>query len=128
MGTAVRKGMICRIGSKYCEVKDWQPSRSGRGAASYGVVYEELDTGKEVNQKYSAATKWTKVEADKVDCQVMYLTGDRKEDKIVVLADEEYNEMEIPLARFIGKQDVSEGKKVVVHKDGDEIVKLVTAR
>merc|ERR1711920_577092 len=120
----VRKGMMVKIGSKYCEVKEWGQSGTGRGAKSYGVIYEELDTGKEINNKFPASTRWTKIEPDRIDCTIMYLTGDKKEDKIVVLADEDFNEVELPLSRFYGKQDVSEGKKVVLSKDGEEIVRV----
>merc|ERR1719226_201912 len=81
--TSVRKGMIVLYEDKYLDVKEWQPARSGRGAASYAVTYEELDTGKEKQQKFSANSKMTKVEPDKVECQVMYLSGTGKEEKTV---------------------------------------------
>ena len=44
--TDVRKGMMIKIEEKYCEVKEWQPHKQGRGAAAYNVTYDELDTGK----------------------------------------------------------------------------------
>ena len=54
----------------------------------------------------------------------MYVRGSGVEEKIVVLADEEYNEIEIPLARFVG-QAVAEGNTAIIYKDDDEIVKIV---
>mmetsp|Transcript_103595 Transcript_103595/g.231433 ORF Transcript_103595/g.231433 Transcript_103595/m.231433 type:complete len:142 (-) Transcript_103595:55-480(-) len=121
--TSVRKGMIVLYEGKYMDVKEWQPARSGRGAASYSVTYEELETGKEKQNKYSANTKMTKVETDRVECQVMYLTGTGKEEKQVVLADEDFNEVTLPLARF-GTASVGEGSKVVMYTDGDVVVKV----
>ena len=57
--------------------------------------------------------------------QVMYVKGAGNEDKVVVLADDEYNEIEIPLARFIGYSTVNEGATAVLYKDDEEIVKIV---
>ena len=36
-----------------------------------------------------------------------------------------YNEIEIPLARFIGYTTVNEGATAVLYKDDEEIVKIV---
>ena len=36
-----------------------------------------------------------------------------------------YNEIEIPLARFIGYSTVNEGATAVLYKDDEEIVKIV---
>eukprot|EP00441_Pelagodinium_beii_P024417 CAMPEP_0197659176 /NCGR_PEP_ID=MMETSP1338-20131121/46480_1 /TAXON_ID=43686 ORGANISM="Pelagodinium beii, Strain RCC1491" /NCGR_SAMPLE_ID=MMETSP1338 /ASSEMBLY_ACC=CAM_ASM_000754 /LENGTH=149 /DNA_ID=CAMNT_0043235965 /DNA_START=46 /DNA_END=492 /DNA_ORIENTATION=+ len=121
--TDVRKGMILKIeDGKYWEVKDWQPQKQGRGAASYNVTYDELETGKEKTHKFGSSAKVTKIEPDRDDCQVAYLQGERDE-KSVVLADEDFNEVELPLSRFNGAT-VGEGTKVVLYKDDGEIIKV----
>ena len=56
--------------------------------------------------------------------QVMYVRGSGPEEKIVVLADEEYNEIEIPLARFVGHSTVAEGATCIVYRAEEEIVKI----
>jgi len=60
--------------------------------------------------------------------QVMYVKGSGVEEKFVVLADDEYNEMEIPLSRFVGYTTVEEGATVVLYKDDEEIVKIVVQK
>lgn len=57
--------------------------------------------------------------------EVMYVKGVGSEEKIVVLADAEYNEIELPLTRFVGYSSVDEGATAVLYKDDDEIVKIV---
>ena len=51
------------------------------------------------------------------------MKGSGSEEKIVVLADEDYNELEIPLARFHGSK-IDEGATVTLWKDDEEIVKV----
>ena len=58
----------------------------------------------------------------------MYVKGSGVEEKFVVLADDEYNEMEIPLSRFVGYTTVEEGATVVLYKDDEEIVKIVVQK
>merc|ERR1711953_568361 len=123
--TDLRKGMIYLADGKYCKVKEWQPAKTGRGAASYGITYEELDTGKEKENKYSSGSKVTKVDPDKASCEIMYVV---KEDKKVVVADEDYNELEVPMTRFPVPSDVVEGKKVTLFTDGEMIVKVQLLR
>eukprot|EP00435_Cladocopium_sp_Y103_P008238 s3833_g2.t1 len=123
--TDVRKGMILRYDERYCQVKEWYAHKQGRGAAAYHVTYDELDTGKQRVQKFGSGVKLVKVEPDKQECQVMYVKGSGADEKIVVLADDEYNEIEIPLARFIGYSTVNEGATAVLYKDDEEIVKIV---
>jgi len=126
--TEVRKGMIlCEKGGEYWEVKDWAPQKQGRGAASYNITYEDLETGKEKVHKYGASAKCYKLTPDRAECTVMYFTGEGKEEKKVVLADEEFNELEVPLSRFhSGKPE--EGAKVVLYKDEEAIVKVTMMR
>mmetsp|Transcript_50023 Transcript_50023/g.112384 ORF Transcript_50023/g.112384 Transcript_50023/m.112384 type:complete len:161 (+) Transcript_50023:95-577(+) len=126
--TAVRKGAILLHQSTYVEVKEWQPCRSGRAAASYQITWEELDSGNEKKTKFGANTKMTKVEPDRVECQVMYFTGGGKEEKMVVLADEDYNEVEVPMARFYNHPDLPEGARVLLYKDNEAIVKVSVLR
>jgi len=126
--TDVRKGMILRYDERYCQVKEWYAHKQGRGAAAYHVTYDELDTGKQRVQKFGSGTKLVKVEPDKQECQVMYVKGSGVEEKFVVLADDEYNEMEIPLSRFVGYTTVEEGATVVLYKDDEEIVKIVVQK
>mmetsp|Transcript_32190 Transcript_32190/g.74236 ORF Transcript_32190/g.74236 Transcript_32190/m.74236 type:complete len:160 (-) Transcript_32190:83-562(-) len=123
--TDVRKGMFMKHEDKYCEVKEWNPHKQGRGAAAYNVTYDELDTGKERVHKFTSTSKVTRVEPDRQECQVLYVRGSGIEEKIVVLADDEYNEIEVPLARFIGHSSVPEGAKVLLYKDDEEIIKTL---
>ncbi|CAK9066349.1 unnamed protein product [Durusdinium trenchii] len=116
--------MILRFDDKFGQVTDWQPHKQGRGAAAYNVTYDELDTGKERVQKFGSGAKLTKIEPDRQECQVMYVRGSGPEEKIVVLADEEYNEIEIPLARFVGHSTVAEGATCIVYRAEEEIVKI----
>ncbi|CAE7565329.1 efp [Symbiodinium pilosum] len=122
--TEVRKGMIIKIEDKYCEVKEWQPHKQGRGAAAYNVTYNELDTGKERLHKFTSASKVPKVDPDREECQVLYTKGSGVEEKIVVLADAEYNELELPLARFVGHSSVPDGSSALLYKDDGEIIKV----
>ena len=122
--TDVRKGMILRFDDRYCLVKDWQAHKQGRGAAAYNVTYDELDTGKERKHKFGSDARVVRVDPDRQECQVMYVRGAGKEEKIVVLADDEFNEIEIPLARFIGHSTVAEGASVTLYKDEEELVKI----
>mmetsp|Transcript_96228 Transcript_96228/g.310697 ORF Transcript_96228/g.310697 Transcript_96228/m.310697 type:complete len:161 (+) Transcript_96228:71-553(+) len=121
---AVRKGMILLLQNQYVEVKEWSPSKSGRAAQSFSLTFEELDTGKERTQKFGGNTKMTQVTPDRMECQVMYLTGGGKEERKVVLADEDYNEVELPLSWFYSNPNVAEGSKVLMYKDEEAIVKI----
>ena len=56
------------------------------------------------------------------------MKGSGVEEKFVVLADDEYNEIEIPLSRFVGYTTVEEGATVVLYKDDEEIVKIVVQK
>ena len=123
--TDVRKGMTIKIEDKYCEVKEWNPHKQGRGAAAYNVTYDELDTGKEKLHKFTSSSKVFKIEPDREECQVLYTKGSGKEEKIVVLADAEYNEVEVPLAHFQGHSSVPDGATALLYKDDGEIMKIV---
>lgn len=120
----VRKGMILQLGPQYIEVKEWQPTKSGRGAQAFNISYEDLETGKSQSTKFTSGTKLPKVEPVKTECQVMYLTGGGTEERRVVLADEDYNEIELPLSRFYANPNLTEGSKVLLYKDEDAIVKV----
>merc|ERR1719373_862416 len=124
--TDVRKGMILHVQGQYWEVKDWQPAKQGRGAASYAVTYDEMDTGKVRTHKFSSGARVTKVEPDKSECEVMYHTGSGIEEKKVVLADIDYNEVELPMTRFHGMTpaQLPEGTKVIIYTDDEAIVKV----
>ena len=123
--TEVRKGMYIKIEDKYGEVKVFHPHKQGRGAASYNVTYDELDTGKERLHKFTASSKVTRIEPDREECQVLYTKGSGKEEKIVVLADAEYNEVEVPLAYFQGHSSVPDGATATLYKDDNDIIKIV---
>ncbi|CAE8618962.1 unnamed protein product [Polarella glacialis] len=122
--TDVRRAMILRVDDKYWEVTEWAAQKQGRGAASYNVTYIELETGKERVHKYGSAAKCTRIEPDRISTQVMYLTGSGKEEKTVVVADEEFNEIELPYSLFTSNPVLLEGHKVLIYKDGDAIVKV----
>mmetsp|Transcript_21496 Transcript_21496/g.54910 ORF Transcript_21496/g.54910 Transcript_21496/m.54910 type:complete len:166 (-) Transcript_21496:94-591(-) len=122
----VRKGQVLFQGGEYWAVKDWQPAKQGRGAASYEITYDELITGKRGgSHKFGSGTRVTLVVLDKNDCEVMYTSGEGS-DKIVVIADVDFNEMEIPLTRFhgISPKELNEGTKVHIYTDGDTLVQV----
>merc|ERR1712107_383348 len=116
----VRKGMILKKDDEYWDVRDWQPAKQGRGSASYEVTYDDLLTGKTGKTfKFGSGIKVTSVTLDKQVCEVMYLQGEGA-DKTVVVADENFNEIELPLTRFHGEKATSfkEGEtKVAIHTD-----------
>mmetsp|Transcript_63662 Transcript_63662/g.110959 ORF Transcript_63662/g.110959 Transcript_63662/m.110959 type:complete len:177 (+) Transcript_63662:69-599(+) len=115
----IRKGMIFLFEGKYVECEEWQPSKTGRGSQSYKVAYKELETGKPGETKFSSNAKVTRVEPDKDVCMVSYVD---KETNNVVLADEDFNEVEVPVSRF--KSAPAEGAKVVIWKDDETFVKV----
>eukprot|EP00933_Yihiella_yeosuensis_P069081 TRINITY_DN7523_c0_g2_i2.p1 TRINITY_DN7523_c0_g2~~TRINITY_DN7523_c0_g2_i2.p1 ORF type:complete len:167 (+),score=37.72 TRINITY_DN7523_c0_g2_i2:98-598(+) len=120
----VRKGMLLCVDGKYWEVKEWAQSKQGRGAASYNVTYDELETGKERVHKFNSSAKLSRVEPDKFPCQVMYMTGTGKEEKMVVLADEDFNEVELPYSMFTSNPTLAEGTKVLLYKDDGTVFKV----
>eukprot|EP00928_Gymnodinium_smaydae_P047924 TRINITY_DN32007_c0_g1_i1.p2 TRINITY_DN32007_c0_g1~~TRINITY_DN32007_c0_g1_i1.p2 ORF type:complete len:160 (+),score=43.25 TRINITY_DN32007_c0_g1_i1:75-554(+) len=123
--TELRKGMIYLSDGKYYEVKEWKSARTGRGAAAYTVSHEDLETGKTNDTKYGAGAKFTRVEPDKKTLALMYL---ERENNKAVLADEDYNEIEVPLERF-GSSPPQEGNKVVMwHDDDGSIVKVAVMK
>merc|ERR1712176_497236 len=105
----IRKGMIILHEGKYVEVNEWQPSRTGRSAMSYKVAYTDLETSKPSETKFGGTSKATKIEPDKFSLVVSYTDRDEKK---VVLADEDYNEVELPMSRF--DKEPGEGTKVVM--------------
>merc|ERR1719443_1318245 len=107
---------------KYCEVHEWQPTKTGRGSQSYGVKYEELDTGKPGTTKFASTAKVTKVDPDRSSCEVMYVNH---EEKKVMVADEDYNEVEVPISNFPSQADFSEGARLTLWTDEEIIVKVV---
>eukprot|EP00427_Karlodinium_veneficum_P022295 CAMPEP_0169121288 /NCGR_PEP_ID=MMETSP1015-20121227/32586_1 /TAXON_ID=342587 /ORGANISM="Karlodinium micrum, Strain CCMP2283" /LENGTH=182 /DNA_ID=CAMNT_0009184377 /DNA_START=33 /DNA_END=581 /DNA_ORIENTATION=+ len=115
----IRKGMIILHDGRYVEVETWQPSKTGRSAQSYKVAFVDLETGKPGDTKYGGTGKVTRIEPDKFVLMVSYVDSDESK---VVLADEDYNEVELPLAKF--DKAPAEGAKVVMWKDDDALVKL----
>jgi len=123
----VRKGMILIVKGEYWEIKEWAPQKQARGAASYNVTYDNLETGKESTHKFGGNAKVSKLSPDRDDCTVMYFTGEGKEDKKVILADEDFNELEVPLSFFhAGKPE--EGAKILLYRDDEAIVKVMIVR
>mmetsp|Transcript_24181 Transcript_24181/g.56191 ORF Transcript_24181/g.56191 Transcript_24181/m.56191 type:complete len:165 (+) Transcript_24181:65-559(+) len=114
----VRKGMVILHNNAYIEITDWAATGQGRQARAYQVSYEDCETGNKQSTKLP--TKVTKVECDKHSLQVMYSDSDAKK---VVLADAEYNEVELPLSRF-GGSSPSDGAQVTVWKDDEVVVKV----
>merc|ERR1719401_425195 len=119
----IRKGMIFLHEGKYVECEEWQPSKTGRGSQSYKVAFKDLETGKPGDTKFGGVGKVTRIEPDKFVLMVSYVDSDEKK---VVLADEDYNEVELPLSRF--DKAPGEGAKVVMWKDDDALVKLQVMR
>ena len=56
-------------------MKDWQQHKQGRGAASFHLTWDELETGKEQMRKFGAGVRFTKVEPDRQSLQAMAEMG-----------------------------------------------------
>mmetsp|Transcript_33035 Transcript_33035/g.60579 ORF Transcript_33035/g.60579 Transcript_33035/m.60579 type:complete len:165 (+) Transcript_33035:80-574(+) len=113
-----RKGMVIYLDGRYLEVNDWWQTGQGRQTRGHQINYEECDTGKTGTVKLP--TKLTRVECDREELEVMYVDSDAKK---VVLADENYNEVELDVSRFLTGTP-TDGQKVLLWKDDDTIVKV----
>merc|ERR1719253_2086789 len=104
----------------YVECETWQPSGTGRAARQYKVSYVECDSGKPSEVKFGGSGKVTVITPDKIHCKVSYTDTQRK---LVILADEDFNEVELPISRFDTK-DPAEGTKVIIYKDDEAVMKV----
>eukprot|EP00927_Polykrikos_kofoidii_P063485 TRINITY_DN58314_c0_g1_i1.p1 TRINITY_DN58314_c0_g1~~TRINITY_DN58314_c0_g1_i1.p1 ORF type:complete len:193 (-),score=31.42 TRINITY_DN58314_c0_g1_i1:124-630(-) len=121
----LRKGMIYFHEDRYKEVTEWHLSKTGRGSATYQVTHTQLDTGISKMDRFGGTGKVTRIEPDKRHVEVTYLDKDGPE-TMVMMVDEEYNEVAVPLSKFVfGKDKVVEGANVTMYMHDDDIIKIV---
>eukprot|EP00747_Dinoflagellata_sp_TGD_P164940 gnl/TRDRNA2_/TRDRNA2_185591_c0_seq1.p1 gnl/TRDRNA2_/TRDRNA2_185591_c0~~gnl/TRDRNA2_/TRDRNA2_185591_c0_seq1.p1 ORF type:complete len:176 (-),score=43.26 gnl/TRDRNA2_/TRDRNA2_185591_c0_seq1:337-864(-) len=118
----LRKGMVFLHEGKYCEVTQWENNKKGRGAQSYSITYDSLETGKSHVLRFGASGKATVITPDKVTHEVLYVEGEAQ--KMVVLVDDEYNQVEVAYERFPAGADLGEGARCNLWKDGENIMKV----
>lgn len=99
----IRQGHIVVIDGKTVEVTEWRQIKSGRGAASIGIAYIDLATFKAGEANFSVNKKLEVIQPEKKTFQVMYVD---EENDTVVLADENFDEVEFPLKLFGGSSVV----------------------
>jgi len=123
----LRRGSIFLRYNKYMEVRNLRPAGHGRSAkGGYELKLRELDTRKPRELKFPEKARVTAVECDVVERVVMYQNHDIG---MFVLADDEYNEVWMPLMQ-VGEvaDEMDAGTKVkLLYHDGN-IVKLVPPR
>ncbi|PHJ23317.1 elongation factor p [Cystoisospora suis] len=118
----IRQGSIVVIDGKICEITEWRQIKSGRGAASIGLSYIDLGTFKGGDANFSVNKKLELIQPEKKAFQVMYVD---EEKDLVVLADENFDEVEFPLRLFGGSSVASflkpEVKVMAFMHDGSPI-------
>lgn len=119
---AVRPGMILKMDGSYVEVKKYEHKREGRGGAMGAIEYVDLNSSKIGRVKLGVQQRLDKPDLDKTKLTVQYIDQDRG---IIVLADENYEQKEIPTKLAQGAEALLEpGTVIGVAFDGDVPVKL----
>lgn len=95
----VRQGCIVFLDGKPCEITEWRQIKSGRGAASIGLSYIDLNTFKSGDATFNVGKKLELIQPEKKPLTVMYVDESKG---VVVLADAQFDEMELSLKLFGG--------------------------
>mmetsp|Transcript_43439 Transcript_43439/g.114500 ORF Transcript_43439/g.114500 Transcript_43439/m.114500 type:complete len:191 (-) Transcript_43439:123-695(-) len=123
----VRRGAILLRDDQYVEVRGIRPAGSGRNAAGgYEVRLRELATRKARETKFEESKQLMVVECDRVEMVVMFKddAGGR-----LVLANANYDEVEVPLVQMGDVAEVLDsGSTVTVWMHDDTIVKVTPPR
>mmetsp|Transcript_27791 Transcript_27791/g.60758 ORF Transcript_27791/g.60758 Transcript_27791/m.60758 type:complete len:194 (-) Transcript_27791:18-599(-) len=119
----LQRGTIIIRGGHYCEVRSARLAGSGRSAGFYEVRLRELDTRKAREARLAETTTMEVVDCDRTEMQVAYVDMDAKR---LVLADADFNEVEVPLDRLgLAAFLVGSGDKVSLWTHEGNLVKVV---
>jgi translation elongation factor P/translation initiation factor 5A len=118
----VRPGMILKMDGSYVEVKKYEHKREGRGGAMGAIEYIDLNTSKIGRVKLGVQQRLDKPDLEKTKLTVQYIDQDRG---VIVLADENYEQKEIPTKLAQGAESLLEpGTVIGVAFDGEVHVKI----
>ncbi|CAE7639855.1 efp [Symbiodinium pilosum] len=118
----LQRGSVFLRKGIYCEVRSSKPAGHGRSAdGAFEIRYRELQTRKAREMKLKETEKLEVVECERVSMPVMY-----KDDQKLVLADSDYNEVEVAAQQLGEAHEVLEcGHTVsVLYHDGN-LVKVI---
>eukprot|EP00386_Alphamonas_edax_P009308 GDKI01030652.1.p2 GENE.GDKI01030652.1~~GDKI01030652.1.p2 ORF type:complete len:138 (+),score=54.11 GDKI01030652.1:201-614(+) len=114
--------LLCAYADKYCEVTEYRCIKQARGGAYAGIEYIELSQQKPGHAKFGASAKVNKVEGERLQCNVLFV--DKEANKVMV-ADESFDQIEVPLNLLAGAEEFLEpGTPIGVLKWEDDIVKI----
>ncbi|XP_026191236.1 uncharacterized protein LOC34623216 [Cyclospora cayetanensis] len=94
-----RQGNILLVDGRRVEVMEFRLVKSGRGAASVSLSYVDLESLKSGTQTFSVQKKLEKIHPEKQLLHLMYVDTSNG---AVVMADEKFDEVTIPLRLFGG--------------------------
>jgi translation elongation factor P/translation initiation factor 5A len=119
---SVRPGMILKIDGSYVEIKKYEHKKEGRGGAMGAIEYVDLHSSKIGRVKLGVQQRMDKPDLTKIKLSVQYLD---KEKGVIVAADENYEQHEIPLKLALGAETFLEpGTTIGISLDGDIPVKV----
>jgi translation elongation factor P/translation initiation factor 5A len=119
---AVRPGMILKMDGAYVEVKKYEHKREGRGGAMGAIEFVDLNTSKIGRVKLGVQQRLDKPDLEKTKLTVQYVDKDKG---VIVVADENYEQMELPIKLAQGAENMLDpGTVIGVSLDGDVAVKL----
>ena len=111
------KGSVIRIGEKYYDVEKCESKHVARQAGFVKMDATEILTGKKEHMQLSANGRVDRVDLEKVSTQVQYVD---KPAGVLVVADTDFNPIEVPLVYCQGFQNVLEaGDQVALMKDSE---------
>jgi translation elongation factor P/translation initiation factor 5A len=102
---SVRPGMILKIDGAYVEVKKYEHKKEGRGGAMGAIEYVDLNNSKMGRVKLGVQQRMDKPDLQKVRLSVQYVDRDNG---VIVAADENYEQHEIPLRLAQGAENFLE--------------------
>jgi translation elongation factor P/translation initiation factor 5A len=119
---SVRPGMILKIEGAYVEVKKYDHKKEGRGGAMGAIEYVDLNSSKIGRVKLGVQQRMDKPDLTKIKLSVQYID---KEKGVIVAADENYEQHEIPLKLAQGAEGFLEPSTTIgLSLDGDVAVKI----
>ena len=118
----LQRGSVFLRKGIYCEVRSSKPAGHGRSAdGAFEIRFRELRTRKAREMKLKETDTLEVVECERVSMPVMY-----KDDKRLVLADADYNEVEVAMGQLGEAGDVLQcGHTVSVLYHEGNLVKVV---
>jgi translation elongation factor P/translation initiation factor 5A len=114
--------MILKIEGAYVEVKKYDHKKEGRGGAMGAIEYVDLNSSKIGRVKLGVQQRMDKPDLTKIKLSVQYID---KEKGVIVAADENYEQHEIPLKLAQGAEGFLEPSTTIgLSLDGDVAVKI----